>query len=52
MSLVDMAAFMEEVELEFGLDRGRQEDRRGVEKLRLLALRMQSLPQFHEERHP
>ncbi|KAF9563734.1 hypothetical protein CPC08DRAFT_816466 [Agrocybe pediades] len=45
MSLVDIAAFMEEVELEFGLDRGRQQDGRGIERLRLLALRMQSLPE-------
>ncbi|KAF8901677.1 hypothetical protein CPB84DRAFT_1961921 [Gymnopilus junonius] len=41
-SLGDIAAFMEEVELDLGLANGKQRDRRGIERLRTLALRMQT----------
>ena len=40
MSLADIAAFMQEIELGLGLEK-----RRGVDRLRLLAMRMQSIPQ-------
>jgi len=43
MSLADVAAFMQEVELDFGMKTANIADRRGIERLRLLALRMQSL---------
>ncbi|PPQ83256.1 hypothetical protein CVT25_003995 [Psilocybe cyanescens] len=43
MTLADIAAFMQEVELNFGL--GQRNDQRGIERMRLLALRMQSLSQ-------
>lgn len=46
-SLADMAAFMQEVELQQGLAT-KGNDRRGIERLRLLALRMQKIPQQHE----
>ncbi|CAA7260212.1 unnamed protein product [Cyclocybe aegerita] len=47
-SLADIAAFMEEVELDFGMG-VRRRDQRGIERLRLLALRMQSLSQLDRE---
>ncbi|KAJ3511546.1 hypothetical protein NLJ89_g4030 [Agrocybe chaxingu] len=47
-SLADIAAFMEEVELDFGMG-VRRKDQRGIERLRLLALRMQSLSQLDGE---
>uniref|UniRef100_A0A8H7Y0J5 Uncharacterized protein n=1 Tax=Psilocybe cubensis TaxID=181762 RepID=A0A8H7Y0J5_PSICU len=43
MSLADIAAFMQEVELNFGLRQ--RHDHRGIDRMRLLALRMQSLSQ-------
>lgn len=43
-SLADVAGFMHEVELEMGL-KAQGGDKRGVERLRLLALRMEHLPQ-------
>lgn len=42
-SLADIAAFMHEIELEMGMNQGK--DHRGIDKLRRLALRMESLPQ-------
>ncbi|KDR83399.1 hypothetical protein GALMADRAFT_235503 [Galerina marginata CBS 339.88] len=42
MSLADIAAFMQEIELEFGLETGRGKER-GIQRLRLLALRMQAV---------
>ncbi|KAF9468997.1 hypothetical protein BDZ94DRAFT_1245127 [Collybia nuda] len=43
MSLADIAAFMHEVKLEMGMNQGK--DYHGIEKLRDLALKMESLPQ-------
>ena len=45
-SLADVAAFMHEVELGMGM-LSQNEDQRGVHRLRLLALRMTSLPDDH-----
>ncbi|KJA24542.1 hypothetical protein HYPSUDRAFT_38585 [Hypholoma sublateritium FD-334 SS-4] len=45
MSLAEVAAFMQEIERNLGLETsGSSQDQRGIERLRLLALRMQSLP--------
>jgi len=41
-SLGDVAAFMEEVELNLALANGGQQDRRGIERLRALAFQMQA----------
>jgi hypothetical protein len=42
-SLADIAAFMHEIELEMGLLSLRADDRRGIERLRALALLMEKL---------
>lgn len=42
-SLADIAAFMQEVELDFGMNLTQHTDRLGVERLRILARRMQSI---------
>ncbi|KAF8974635.1 hypothetical protein BDZ97DRAFT_39766 [Flammula alnicola] len=50
MSLADVAAFMQEVELEFGMGTSQpRKDQRGIERLRLLALRMQILSRQQEK---
>jgi len=41
--LADVAAFMQEVELDLGMTPTSKEGRRGIDRLRLLALRMQSI---------
>lgn len=43
MSLADVAAFMHEIELQIGLQSRNGGDERGIHRLRLLALQMQSL---------
>lgn len=44
MSLAEVAAFMQEIERNLGLETSDpSQDRRGIERLRLLALQMQSL---------
>lgn len=43
-SIADVAAFIHQVELEMGLQ-SHGKDQHGVERMRLLALRMQNLPQ-------
>lgn len=49
-SLADVAAFMHEVELEIGmLSQGT--DRRGVDRLRLLAFRMAGFPRQNKVNH-
>jgi hypothetical protein len=40
-SLADIAAFMQEVELDFGMNPTCGEDRRGIDRLRLLARQLQ-----------
>ena len=42
-SLADVAAFMQEVELDLGMNPTSKEGRRGIDRLRLLAFRMQSI---------
>ncbi len=42
-SLADIAAFMQEVELDFGMNLTQHTDRLGIERLRLLARRMQCI---------
>ncbi|KXN87915.1 hypothetical protein AN958_07925 [Leucoagaricus sp. SymC.cos] len=49
VSLADVAAFMHEMELQMGLQSGKNTDSRGIERLRLLALRMQDLVQKERE---
>ncbi|KAF9534909.1 hypothetical protein CPB83DRAFT_221332 [Crepidotus variabilis] len=49
VSLGDVAAFMQEVELDFGMDSSPGKDRRGIEKLRLLAFHMQSFKSQSEK---
>lgn len=44
MSLAEVAAFMQEIERNLGMQTSKQsQDQRGIERLRLLALRMQTL---------
>jgi len=43
-SLADVAAFMQEVELDFGMNSMHGEDRHGIERLRDLARQLQTLP--------
>ena len=40
--MADVAAFMQEVELDFGMHPTYGEDRRGVERLRILARQLQN----------
>jgi len=43
-SLADIAAFMQEVEIDFGMNPASGEDRRGINRLRVLARQLQSQP--------
>jgi hypothetical protein len=43
-SLADVAAFMQEVELDFGMNPTSGEDRRGIDRLRVLARQLQNQP--------
>ncbi|KAF9452206.1 hypothetical protein P691DRAFT_661552 [Macrolepiota fuliginosa MF-IS2] len=45
VSLADVAAFMHEIELQMGLQSGADNDKRGIHRLRILALQMQNLSQ-------
>ena len=49
-SLADIAAFMQEVEIDFGMSPTSGEDRRGIDRLRVLARQLQNqLPNESEE---
>jgi hypothetical protein len=48
-SLADIAAFMQEVELDFGMNLTQHTDRLGIERLRLLARRMQCIDSGHQQ---
>lgn len=47
-----MAAFMHEVELEMGMQSHRGRDPRGIDRLRRLALEMESLERHDKVREP
>lgn len=44
ISLADIAAFMQEVELDFGMNPAHGFDRHGIDRLRLLARQLQNQP--------
>lgn len=48
-SLADIAAFMQEVEIDFGMNPTSGEDRRGIDRLRILARQLQNQPPDESE---
>jgi hypothetical protein len=50
-SLADVAAFMQEVEIDFGMNPTSGEDRRGIDRLRVLARQLQNQLVNGEDEH-